>query len=69
MGSSHRNRPSLVVLHVVRNSERDAGVWVAQKWKFQRDVIIEQPLLVLQFDHWGFKNKELLELGLELGFL
>ena len=29
----------MVVLHV-----RDAGGgWVAQKWQFQRDVIIEQP--------------------------
>ena len=35
----------MAVLHVFRNSERDAaGGSVAQKWQFQCDVIIEQPL-------------------------
>ena len=34
----------MVVLHVFRDSERDAGGWVVKNWQFQRDVIIEQPL-------------------------
>ena len=34
-----------VVLHVFRDSERDVGGG-GQKWQFQRDVIIEQPLIV-----------------------
>ena len=35
----------MVVLHVFHYSERDdGGGGVIQKWKFQRDVIIEQPL-------------------------
>ena len=34
----------MVVLYVLRDSERDAGEWMGQKWQFQRDVIIEQPL-------------------------
>ena len=34
----------MVVLHVIRDSEPDAGEWVVQKRQFQRDVIIEQPL-------------------------
>ena len=34
----------MVVLHVFRDSERDAVGWVVQKWQFQRDVGIEQPL-------------------------
>ena len=32
----------MVVLHVFRASECDGGDWVAQKWQFRRDVIIEQ---------------------------
>ena len=37
---------SMVVLLVFHDSERDGmgGGWVIQKWQFQRDVIIEQPL-------------------------
>ena len=38
----------MVVLHVCRDSERDAGGWAAQKGQFQRDVIIEQPLIKMQ---------------------
>ena len=34
----------MIVLHVFRDSERDAGGWVGQKWQFQRDASIEQPL-------------------------
>ena len=34
----------MVVLQVFRDPERDAGEWVVQKWQFQRDVIIKQPL-------------------------
>ena len=37
----------MVVLYVFRDSKCDAGKgggWVVQKWQFQRDVIIEQPL-------------------------
>ena len=34
----------MVVLHVFRDSECDAGGWVGHKWQFQRDVIIEQSL-------------------------
>ena len=37
----------MVVLRVFRDSERDAGGWVVQKWQCQRDVIIEQPLSVV----------------------
>ena len=33
----------MVDLHVFRDSERDAGGWVVQKWQFQCDIIIEQP--------------------------
>ena len=32
----------MVVLHVLHDSERDAGGWVIKQWQFQRDVIIEQ---------------------------
>ena len=31
---------STLVLHVFRDSERDAWGWVGHKWQFQRDVII-----------------------------
>ena len=32
----------MIVLHVFRDSEREAGGWVGQTWQFQCDVIIEQ---------------------------
>ena len=35
----------------------------------QRNYGTINELLVLQFDQWSSKNKELSELGLELGFL
>ena len=40
----------MVAQHVFRDSERDDGEWVVQKWQFQCDVIIEQPLRNVQ--HW-----------------
>ena len=44
--TSHRDMPiSMLILHVFRDSERDAGGWVGQKWQFQRDIIIELPLI------------------------
>ena len=47
-GSSPRDRPiSIEVLHVFRDSECEAGGWVAQSWQFQRDVVIDQPLLLV----------------------
>ena len=49
----------MVVLHVFRDSERDAGGWVVNNWQFQRDVSIEQPLCAqsterLTCDHFIF---------------
>ena len=40
MGSSHRDKLiSMVVLHISRVAERDAGGggWMIQKWQFQCD--------------------------------
>ena len=31
----------MIVLHVFRDSGRDAGGWVGQTWQFQSDIIIE----------------------------
>ena len=36
-----------MVLHVHRDSERDAAGVGGLRWQFQRDVIIEQPLISL----------------------
>ena len=39
------SRPiSIAVPYIFPDSERDAGGWLVQKWQFQPDVIIEQPL-------------------------
>ena len=40
----------MIVLHIFRDSERDAGGWVDQKWQFQRDAIIEQTRIILLVD-------------------
>ena len=40
----------MVVLHIFRDSKRDAAGWVGQKWLFERDVIIEQPLRKCPFE-------------------
>ena len=47
MGGSYRDRPIfIVVLHVFRDPQHEAGGWVGgAKWEFQRDVIFEQPLI------------------------
>ena len=46
-------RPTFIaVLHVFRDSERDAGGGegsVGQKWKFQRDAIIERQLICFTY--------------------
>ena len=40
-GCYDRDRPiSLVVLHVFRDSQHDAGGWVGLKWQFQRDIYV-----------------------------
>ena len=38
----------MVVLYVFRDSERDAGVWVVQKWQPQLDVNIERKYFVVK---------------------
>ena len=35
----------MIVLHAFRDSEGDTGAGGDQKWQFQRDLIIEQPLI------------------------